>query len=111
VQYGILFAVPYAVTAIIMIINSWHSDKPTNDVDMSRRFTFLAHEPHSERRAKPTLLDFLRPNVLGNSGPFAAMAPFGPFQARPCRAACWVSSASSTRSQRRRFAVLIWLAG
>jgi MFS family permease len=26
-QYGILFAVPYAVTAIIMVINSWHSDK------------------------------------------------------------------------------------
>jgi MFS family permease len=26
-QYGILFAVPYAVTAVIMIINSWHSDK------------------------------------------------------------------------------------
>ena len=26
-QYGILFAIPYVVTAIIMIINSWHSDK------------------------------------------------------------------------------------
>ena len=26
-EYGILFAVPYAVTAVIMIINSWHSDK------------------------------------------------------------------------------------
>jgi MFS family permease len=26
-QYGILFAVPYIVTAIIMVINSWHSDK------------------------------------------------------------------------------------
>ena len=26
-QYGILFAIPYAVTAVIMIINSWHSDK------------------------------------------------------------------------------------
>src|SRR5258706_814974 len=26
-QYGILFAVPYALTAVIMIINSWHSDK------------------------------------------------------------------------------------
>ncbi len=26
-QYGILFAVPYAVTAVIMVINSWHSDK------------------------------------------------------------------------------------
>jgi MFS family permease len=27
VQYGFLFAVPYAVTAVIMILNSWHSDK------------------------------------------------------------------------------------
>ena len=26
-QYGVLFAVPYALTAIIMILNSWHSDK------------------------------------------------------------------------------------
>src|SRR3954470_18580862 len=26
-QYGILFAVPYAVTAVIMVVNSWHSDK------------------------------------------------------------------------------------
>src|SRR5262249_1924207 len=29
-QYGILFAVPYAVTAIMMVLNSWHSDK-TNE--------------------------------------------------------------------------------
>jgi sugar phosphate permease len=26
-QYGLLFAVPYVVTAVIMILNSWHSDK------------------------------------------------------------------------------------
>lgn len=26
-QYGVLFAIPYVVTAIIMIVNSWHSDK------------------------------------------------------------------------------------
>lgn len=26
-QYGILFAIPYAVTALIMVFNSWHSDK------------------------------------------------------------------------------------
>lgn len=25
--YGVLFAVPYAVTALIMVLNSWHSDK------------------------------------------------------------------------------------
>lgn len=27
VQYGFLFAAPYAVTAAIMVLNSWHSDK------------------------------------------------------------------------------------
>ncbi len=27
VQYGTLFSIPYAVTALIMVINSWHSDK------------------------------------------------------------------------------------
>jgi len=27
VQYGLLFAAPYAVTAVIMVLNSWHSDK------------------------------------------------------------------------------------
>jgi sugar phosphate permease len=27
VEYGWLFAVPYAVTAVIMVLNSWHSDK------------------------------------------------------------------------------------
>lgn len=27
VEYGWLFAVPYVVTAVIMVINSWHSDK------------------------------------------------------------------------------------
>jgi len=26
-EYGILFGIPYAVTAIIMVLNSWHSDK------------------------------------------------------------------------------------
>jgi sugar phosphate permease len=26
-QYGFLFAVPYAVTAVVMVLNSWHSDK------------------------------------------------------------------------------------
>ncbi len=26
-EYGILFAIPYVVTAILMVVNSWHSDK------------------------------------------------------------------------------------
>jgi MFS family permease len=27
-QTGLLFAVPYVVTAVFMVVNSWHSDKP-----------------------------------------------------------------------------------
>jgi len=27
VEYGFLFAAPYAITAVIMVLNSWHSDK------------------------------------------------------------------------------------
>ncbi len=26
-EYGILFAIPYALTAVVMMLNSWHSDK------------------------------------------------------------------------------------
>jgi MFS family permease len=26
-QYGVLFGIPYALTAVIMVLNSWHSDK------------------------------------------------------------------------------------
>ena len=26
-QYGILFGIPYALTAIVMVLNSWHSDR------------------------------------------------------------------------------------
>lgn len=26
-EHGILFAVPYALTAVVMVVNSWHSDK------------------------------------------------------------------------------------
>ena len=26
-QYGILFGIPYALTAMVMVLNSWHSDK------------------------------------------------------------------------------------
>jgi ACS family tartrate transporter-like MFS transporter len=26
-QYGILFGIPYALTAVVMVLNSWHSDR------------------------------------------------------------------------------------
>jgi len=76
-QYGILFAVPYAVTAVVMMINSWHSDKTR------------------ERRGHVAVVYFMSGTSLILSvwlsghfwlsyallclaipGPFAAMAPF-----------------------------------
>ena len=75
--YGILFALPYAVTAVVMVINSWHSDKTHErrghvavvyllsgmslilSVSLSRHF-WLSYA-------------FL---CMAIPGPFAAMAPF-----------------------------------
>ncbi len=76
-QYGVLFAIPYAVTAVVMILNSWHSDKTR------------------ERRAHVSAVYFMSGTALILSvalsahfwisyaliclaipGPFAAMAPF-----------------------------------
>jgi len=76
-QYGILFAVPYAVTAIIMIINSWHSDK-THE----RRGHVAA--VYTLSGASLILSVLMREHFwisyalmcLAIPGPFAAMAPF-----------------------------------
>jgi MFS family permease len=76
-QYGILFAVPYAVTAIIMIINSWHSDK-THE----RRGHVAA--VYALSGASLILSVLMRDHFwisyalmcLAIPGPFAAMAPF-----------------------------------
>ena len=76
-QYGILFAIPYAVTAVVMVLNSRHSDK------------------HQERRGHVAAMYLMSGTslilsvVLSNHfwisygfmclaipGPFAAMAPF-----------------------------------
>ena len=76
-QYGILFGIPYAVTALIMMLNSWHSDRT------------------GERRGHVALVYLLsgvslvlsvglRENFwlsyalmcLAIPGPFAAMGPF-----------------------------------
>jgi MFS family permease len=77
IEYGILFSIPYAVTAVIMIINSWHSDK--------------THERRGHVAAVYTLsgisliLSVLTRDhfwvsyalmCLAIPGPFAAMAPF-----------------------------------
>lgn len=76
-QYGILFAIPYAVTAVIMVINSRHSDK--------------THERRGHVAAVYTLsgVSLILSVALSEyfwvsyglmclaiPGPFAAMAPF-----------------------------------
>lgn len=76
-QFGILFAIPYAVTAVIMILNSWHSDK-THE----RRWHVAGIYALS---GSALVLSVLLRNhfwlsygliCLAIPGPFAAMAPF-----------------------------------
>ena len=77
VQYGILFAVPYIVTAIVMLVNSWHSDR-THE----RRGHVAA--VYALSGVSLILSVVLRGHFwisyafmcLAIPGPFAAMAPF-----------------------------------
>jgi MFS family permease len=77
VQYGFLFAIPYAVTAVIMILNSWHSDKTRE-----RRGHVAAVYTLSGASLIASVLTrdhfwlsyaFM---CLAIPGPFAALAPF-----------------------------------
>ncbi|EEF62754.1 MFS transporter [Pedosphaera parvula] len=76
-QYGILFAIPYAVTAVIMVLNSWHSDK-THE---RRGHIALVYAMSGISLIASVLLRnhfwvsyaFM---CLAIPGPFAAMAPF-----------------------------------
>ena len=77
VQYGLLFAAPYAITAVIMVLNSWHSDKTRERrghvalvytlSGMSLILSVLTREQFWLSYA------FL---CLAIPGPFAALAPF-----------------------------------
>jgi len=77
VQYGFLFAVPYAVTAVIMILNSWHSDKTHERRGHVAAVYFMS--------GTSLILSVLFRQhfwisyalmCLAIPGPFAAMAPF-----------------------------------
>ena len=76
-QYGILFAVPYAITAVIMILNSWHSDK-------TRERRAHVGVVYGLSGASLILSVLCRQNFwvsyaflcLAIPGPFAAMGPF-----------------------------------
>lgn len=76
-QYGFLFAVPYAVTAVVMVVNSWHSDKTRERRGhvaavylMSGVSLILSVVLSSHFWISYALL------CLAIPGPFAAMAPF-----------------------------------
>jgi MFS family permease len=77
VQYGFLFAVPYAVTAVVMILNSWHSDKTRE----RRGHVAAVYILSGTSLILSVLLNqhfwlsyaFM---CLAIPGPFAAMAPF-----------------------------------
>jgi len=77
VQYGFLFAAPYAVTAVIMVLNSWHSDKTRE----RRGHVALVYT----LSGVSLILSVLTMNhfwmsygflCLAIPGPFAALAPF-----------------------------------
>ncbi len=76
-QYGFLFAVPYAVTAVIMVLNSWHSDKTQE----RRGHVALVYTLSGTSLIASVLLQqhfwlsyaFM---CLAIPGPFAALAPF-----------------------------------
>ncbi len=77
VQYGFLFAAPYAVTAVIMVLNSWHSDKTRE----RRGHVALVYT----LSGVSLILSVLTPEhfwlsyafmCLAIPGPFAALAPF-----------------------------------
>ncbi len=77
VEYGFLFAVPYAVTAVIMVVNSWHSDKTHERrghvaaVYVMSGVTLIASVLLKEHFWLSYGL-----MCLAIPGPFAAMAPF-----------------------------------
>lgn len=76
-EYGLLFALPYAVTAVIMVVNSWHSDRAGERRGhvaavyiLSGTTLILSVALREQFWISYALL------CLAIPGPFAAMAPF-----------------------------------
>ncbi len=76
-QRGVLFAIPYAVTALIMVLNSWHSDKTRERrahvaavYTLSGTCLILSVLCRQHFWLSYALM------CLAIPGPFAAMAPF-----------------------------------
>ncbi len=77
VQYGVLFAVPYVVTAIFMVVNSWHSDKTHERRGHAAAVYFISGVSliGSVLTRENFWLSYAL-MCLAIPGPFAAMAPF-----------------------------------
>ena len=77
VQYGFLFAVPYAVTAVIMILISWHSDKTR---ERRGHVAFIYTLSGASLIASVLTRDHFWLSYglmcLAIPGPYAALAPF-----------------------------------
>lgn len=76
-QYGLLFAVPYVLTAIVMVVNAWHSDRTHERrghvaavYAMSGTSLILSVVLSNHFWISYAFMCFAIP------GPFAAMAPF-----------------------------------
>lgn len=76
-QYGILFAVPYALTAVVMTINSWHSDKTRERRGHVAAVYFISGASLilSVMLSGHFWISYLL-LCLAVPGPFAAVAPF-----------------------------------
>ena len=76
-QYGFLFAVPYAVTAVVMILNSWHSDKTRERRGHVAAMYFMSGTSLIlSVAARDHFWVSYAFMCLAIPGPFAAMAPF-----------------------------------
>ena len=77
VQYGFLFAAPYALTAVIMVLNSWHSDK-TGERRGHVAFVYILSGTSlilSVLTREHFWISYVL-MCLAIPGPFAALAPF-----------------------------------
>jgi sugar phosphate permease len=77
VQYGVLFAVPYVVTAIFMVVNSWHSDKTRERRGHAAAVYVISGASliGSVLTREHFWLSYVL-MCLAIPGPFAALAPF-----------------------------------
>ena len=76
-EYGILFGIPYAVTAVIMLLNSWHSDRThERRGHVALVYVLSGVSLVLSVSLKESFWISYALMCLAIPGPFAAMAPF-----------------------------------